>query len=77
MKKILFILSWLLSLIITVVYTYENTGKIDKIKNYLNRDAVPYVEAEQGEIQRRRDAPSSQPRVPQYTFFIKRATATE
>ena len=39
MKKTLLILSWLLSLIIAIVYTYENPDKIDIIKYYFKRPA--------------------------------------
>ena len=52
MKKTLLILSWLLSLIIAIVYTFENPGKLEIIKNYFSKDKIPWVLAEQGEIQR-------------------------
>ena len=45
-------MSWLLSLIIAIVYTFENPGKLEIIKNYFSKDKIPWVLAEQGEIQR-------------------------
>ena len=33
-RKLFIIFTWVLTLIITIVYTYENPDKIDTIKNY-------------------------------------------
>ena len=52
MKKILFILGWLLSLLVICVYTYENTEKIDIIKNYFAKKKTPILQAEEGDIHR-------------------------
>ena len=52
MKKILFILSWLLSLVVISVYVHENPEKIEIIKDYFNKNKIPTVKATEGEIQR-------------------------
>ena len=52
MKKILFILGWLLSLALISIYTHENSDKIERIKNYFTKETPPYViKARQGQIQ--------------------------
>ena len=53
MKKILFILGWLLSLILIILYTHENPEKIEGIKNYFTKDKTPRLEATQDQIHRR------------------------
>ncbi len=52
MKKSIFIIGWLLSLIIAIIYTFENPNKIEAIKNYFNKDKAVYINPDQGEIQR-------------------------
>lgn len=52
MKKILFILSWLLSLTLISIYTHENSEKIERIKNYFTKDKAPRLKAIQDEIHR-------------------------
>ena len=52
MKKILFILSWLLSLIIISLYVNENPERIEIIKSYFIKDKVPTLKAQEGDIQR-------------------------
>ena len=52
MKKILFILGWLLSLTLISIYTHENSEKIERIKNYFTKDKAPRLEAIQGQIHR-------------------------
>ena len=46
MKKILFIASWFLSLIIVSLYTYENPESIEKIKHYYKSKKEPKVQIE-------------------------------
>ena len=53
MKKILFILGWLLSLTLISIYTYENSEKIERIKNYFTKDKAPRLKAVQGQIYRK------------------------
>ena len=52
MKKILFILSWLLSLIIISIYVNENPERIEIIKSYFSKDKIPIIRAREGEIER-------------------------
>ena len=53
MKKLLFILIWLLSLIIISIYVNENPEKIEIIKKYFNKDKTPELILDDGaEIQR-------------------------
>ena len=53
MKKLLLILTWLLSLIIISVYVNENPEKIEIIKNYFSKDKTPELVLDDGtEIQR-------------------------
>jgi len=52
MKKYLFIISWILSLIIAIIFTFENPNQIEVIKNYFNKDKAIYINPEQGEVQR-------------------------
>ena len=52
MKKILFILSWLLSLIIISIYVNENPERIEIIKGYFSKDKIPILRAREGEIER-------------------------
>jgi uncharacterized protein YxeA len=52
MKKIFFILGWLLSLLVISVYTYENPEKIDTIKNYFVKKKTPVLQGEEGDIHR-------------------------
>ena len=40
-RKLFIIFTWVLTLIITIVYTYENPDKIDTIKNYFEIDKKP------------------------------------
>ena len=51
MRKFLFILIWLLSLIIVSVYTYENPEKIEKIKLYFKEDKNVKVKLKENTIQ--------------------------
>ena len=53
MKKILFILGWLLSLTLISLYTHENPEKIEGIKNYFTKDKPPRLKAKQGQIHRK------------------------
>jgi len=53
MKKILLILGWLLSLTLIVLYTHENSEKIEKIKNYFTKETPPRLKAIQGQIHRK------------------------
>ena len=43
MKKILFILTWLISLIIISLYVNENPERIEIIKGYFIKDKEPAV----------------------------------
>ena len=52
MKKILFILSWLISLIIISVYVSENPERIEIIKSYFVKDKTPTLKTQEGDIQR-------------------------
>ena len=53
MKKILFIFVWLLTLVATSLYVYENPEKIEVIKNYFTEDKTPELVLDDGgEIQR-------------------------
>ena len=52
MKKILFILGWLLSLTLISLYTHENPEKIERIKNYFTKETPPRLKAIQGQINR-------------------------
>ena len=52
MKKILFILGWLLSLTLISIYTHENSEKIERIKNYFTKETPPRLKAIQGQINR-------------------------
>ena len=45
MKKILFILGWLLSLTLISLYTHENPEKIERMKNYFTKDKAPRLKA--------------------------------
>ena len=54
MKKILFILSWLLSLIIISIYVNENPERIELIKDYFSKNKEPVlksrIKSRKGEI---------------------------
>ena len=53
MKKILFIFVWLLTLVATSLYVYENPEKIEVVKNYFTEDKTPELVLDDGgEIQR-------------------------
>ena len=52
MKKLLFILIWLFSLIAISIYVNENPGKIEIIKNYFSKEKMPVLALDDGEIQR-------------------------
>jgi len=52
MKKTLFILSWLLSLIIISIYVHVNPGKIEIIKDYFSKEKKPVLALNDGEIKR-------------------------
>ena len=52
MKKILFILGWLLSLTLISLYTHENSEEIERIKNYFTKETPPRLKAIQGQINR-------------------------
>ena len=43
MYKTLFIVGWVLSLLIAILYTYENSEKLDVIKNRLKKNFTPEV----------------------------------
>ena len=47
MYKTLFIIGWVLSLIIAILYTYENSEKIDIIKNRFKKHLAPNVKVEE------------------------------
>ena len=51
MRKFLFILIWLLSLIIISLYTYENPEKIEKIKLYFKEDKNVKVKLKENAVQ--------------------------
>ena len=53
MKKILFILGWLLSLTLISLYTQENPEKIERMKNYFTKDKAPRLKAIQDQIHRK------------------------
>ena len=53
MKKILFILGWLLSLTLISLYTHENPEKIERMKNYFTKDKAPRLKAIQDQIHRK------------------------
>ena len=54
MKKLLFILIWLFSLIAISIYVNENPGKIEIIKDYFSKEKIPVLVLDdgEGEIQR-------------------------
>ena len=52
MKKFLLVLIWLVSLLVISVYVHENPEKIESVKEYFNKDKVPWVKSKDGEIQR-------------------------
>jgi len=52
MKKILFILSWLLSLIIISIYVHENPERIEIIKDYFSKNKEPVFKSRTGKILR-------------------------
>ena len=51
MRKFLFILIWLLSLIIVSIYTYENPEKIEKIKLYFKEEKNVKVKLKENAVQ--------------------------
>jgi len=53
MKKILFILGWLLSLTLISLYTHENPETIERMKNYFTKDKAPRLKAIQDQIHRK------------------------
>tara|TARA_B100000315_G_scaffold71286_1_gene64984 strand:- start:1384 stop:2655 length:1272 start_codon:yes stop_codon:yes gene_type:complete len=53
MKKILFILGWLLSVILVGLYTYENPEKIESLKNYFTKKIEPRLSVIEGQIYRK------------------------
>ena len=52
MKKFIFILFWIVSLIAASIYTYENPEALDRIKNSFAKHIPPKVQFEQGPSQR-------------------------
>ena len=52
MKKFVFILIWLITLIIVSVYTYENPEKMDIVKYYFKKHIPSKIKFEQGPSQR-------------------------
>ena len=52
MKKILFILLWIISLVFVSIYTNENPEVVEKVKSYFQKDKYPSVESQEGEILR-------------------------
>tara|TARA_Y100000590_G_scaffold456313_1_gene606648 strand:- start:3950 stop:5197 length:1248 start_codon:yes stop_codon:yes gene_type:complete len=52
MKKFLFILIWIISLIFISTYVHENPEKIEALKKYFNKDNVPWVKSVEGEFRR-------------------------
>ena len=52
MKKILFILLWIASLVFASVYTNENPEIVEKVKSYFKKDKYPSVKSQEGEILR-------------------------
>ena len=52
MKFFFLILIWLISLLVTSVYIHENPEKIESVKEYFNKDKVPWIKSKDGEIQR-------------------------
>ena len=52
MKKTLFILSWLLSLIIISIYVHENPERIEIIKDYFSKNKEPVFKSRTGKILR-------------------------
>ena len=53
MKKLLFILIWLFSLIAISIYVNDNPGKIEIIKDYFSKEKIPVLALDDGgEIQR-------------------------
>ena len=52
MKKLLFILIWLFSLIAISIYVNDNPGKIEIIKDYFSKEKIPVLVLDDGEIQR-------------------------
>ena len=53
MKKILFILAWLLSLTLISLYTHENPEKIERIKSYFTKEKAPRLKVIEGQILRK------------------------
>ena len=51
MKKILVVLFWFLSLIIVIIYTYENPERFDVIKDLFKKNISPQVKLEKGPTQ--------------------------
>ena len=47
MYKTLFIVGWVLSLLIAILYTYENSEKLDVIKNRLKKNFTPDVKIDE------------------------------
>ena len=52
MKKFIFILFWIVSLVAASIYTYENPETLDRIKNSFAKHIPPKVQFEQGPSQR-------------------------
>ena len=52
MKKFLFILLWIASLVFASVYTNENPEIVEKVKSYFKKDKYPSVKSQEGEILR-------------------------
>jgi len=52
MKKILFILLWIASLIFVSIYTNENPEMIQKVKIYFKKDKYPSIKSQEGDILR-------------------------
>ena len=51
MKKFLAVLFWLFSLIIAIIYTYENPEKFDVIKNHFKKYTTSKIKVEKGPTQ--------------------------
>ena len=50
--KILFIIIWLISLVLTSIYVYENPDRIDAVKQFIKNEKKFYINTEEGNISR-------------------------
>ena len=51
MKKFLVVLFWFFSLIIVIIYTYENPERFNVIKDHFKKNTAPQAKLEKGPIQ--------------------------